>query len=135
MRIFLTGLLRGLLQCSMAVARVVVPGIEMAADAFQAKFFLIVIVIEMGCDPVIGDAFRIEIDVAFLAGFIEDNAGGVLEFTLAVPVDFLLVLENVGPEILHSHPHLGPDVCEGALRREMAGGTVGLGPASVAVMH
>ena len=61
----------------MAVVRIEMPGIEMAADALKAEFFLIVIVIEMGCDPVIGDAFRIEIDVAFLAGFIEDNAGGV----------------------------------------------------------
>ena len=70
MRIFLAGLLRGLLQCSVAVARVVVPGIEMAADTFQSKFFLIVIVIEMGGDTVIGDAFRIGFDVALFAEFV-----------------------------------------------------------------
>ena len=96
----------------MAVVRIEMPGIEMAADALKAEFFLIVIVIEMGSHPVVGNAFRIEIDVAFPAGFIEYNAGGVLKLALALPVDFLLVLENVGPEILHSHPHLGPDVGE-----------------------
>lgn len=96
----------------MAVVRIEMPGIEMAADALKAEFFLIVIVIEMGSHPVVGNAFRIEIDVAFPAGFIEDNAGSVLQLALALPVDFILVLECIGPEILHSHPHLGPDVGE-----------------------
>ena len=50
--------------------------------------------------------------MAFPAGFIEDNAGSVLQLALALPVDFILVLECIGPEILHSHPHLGPDVGE-----------------------
>ena len=96
----------------MAVARIVMSGVKMAADALQTKFFLIVIIIEMGRHPVVGNAFRIEIDVAFPAGFIEDNAGSVLQLALALPVDFILVLECIGPEILHSHPHLGPDVGE-----------------------
>ena len=82
------------------------------AKVAKTKFFLIVIIIEMGRHPVVGNAFRIEIDVAFPAGFIEYNAGGVLKLALALPVYFLLVLENVGPEILHSHPHLGPDIGE-----------------------
>ena len=51
----------------MLVVRVVVAGIEMAADALKVQLLLVVIIVQMGGYAVICDAFRIEVYVAFLA--------------------------------------------------------------------
>ena len=56
-----------LLEGSVLVVRVVVAGIEMAADALKVQLLLVVVIVQMGSDAVVCDAFRIEVYVAFLA--------------------------------------------------------------------
>ena len=63
----LSAWLEHLLEGSVLVVRVVVAGIEMAADALKVQLLLVVVIVQMGSDAVVCDTFRIEVYVAFLA--------------------------------------------------------------------
>ena len=71
----------------MLVVRIIMSGVEMAADALQVQLLLVVIIVKMGCDSVICDSFRIEVYVAVLAGFIEHDVLCIFKLALSVPVD------------------------------------------------
>ena len=63
----LSAWLEHLLEGSVLVVRVIVAGIEMAADALKVQLLLVVVIVQMGSDAVVCDTFRIEVYVAFLA--------------------------------------------------------------------
>ena len=90
----------------------------------------------MGRDAIVGNPFRKKVVVAFLAGGVVDDRGGVAEFLLGLPVDLVLVLGHLGPDVLGAHPglcHVMPEVAV-LLRRKVAGGAVGDRPAGVHVV-
>ena len=73
--------------------------------------------------------------MALLARLVVDDLSGVLQLTLAVPVDLLLFLGQVRPYVLHTRLGLGLEVCERSLGREVALHAVGLDAAAVIVVY
>ena len=60
-------------QSFMLVARHVVAGVQMAADALEIQFSGVFLIVEMSSDAVIRDSGREKIDVTFLAGFVVND--------------------------------------------------------------
>ena len=58
---------RSAIQSAVLVVRIVMSGIKMAAYALEVELFLVLVIIQMGCDAVICNTFRKEVDVTLLA--------------------------------------------------------------------
>ena len=110
--------------------------VEVAADAVQPEFLGVLLVVEMGGDPVVINSFGEQVDVAFFAGGVIDYLPCVLELPLGGPVDLVGVLGHLGPHVLGSDPGLGHVVLGEAfaLRGKVAGDTVSHDSALAVVM-
>ena len=119
----------------MLIVRVIVTGIQVATDALEVELFLVVIVIEVGSNTLVGNAFGIDVHVASLARLVVHNLLSVFQFSLAFPVDVFLVLGDVRPHILGTHGHLGLGVFQGSLRRKVTCSTIGFHTALAIVVY
>ena len=67
-------------------------GIEVAADALEILRLGILLVVEMGGDAVIRDPLGEQVDVAFFAGFVVNDPGGLFQIPSGLPVETLGIL-------------------------------------------
>ena len=54
----------------MLVVWIIMTRVKVAAYTLKSEFRFVVIIVEMGSDSIIGNAFRIQVDVTFLARFV-----------------------------------------------------------------
>ena len=123
-------------QFLMRITLDVVAGVEMAADTGKMEFLGILLVVEMGGDAIVADTLREQVLMAFQAGGVIDDPLGMVHGTLGSPVDLVLVLGHLRPQILGAHLDLDHVVTGDTvlLRRQVAGGAVGDDAAPVQVV-
>ena len=108
----------------------------MAADAGKMELFGILLVIEMGGDAVVADAFREQVLMAFQAGGVIDDPLGMVHGAFGGPVDLVLVLRHLRPHVLGAHFDLDHVVTGDTvlLRRKVAGSAVSDDAASIQIV-
>ena len=84
----------------MDIVGVVVPCVEVAADALQIQLLLVVLIVEVRCHAIVGNALREEVLMALLTGGIGDVGHGIFQFRFRVPLEVGTVFRQVGPHIL-----------------------------------
>ena len=128
--------IHGALQFLMGITRDIVARIQVTAHTVEPKLFRVFLIMKVGGDAVVGDAFRIQVLVAFHAGFIIHDARGIVLRTLGGPIYLVLVLDGLGPHILGAHPELDHVIAVDArfLRRKVAGGAIRDRSAPIEVM-
>ena len=110
-------------------------GIQVAADALQAQFLLVVFIIKMGRHPVVGQSLGEKVHVATLARLVEDDGLCVFQLALACKVDILLLLGHCAPDVVHAHSGFGRKVLPCTFGRQVALGAASLHAAAVVVVN
>ena len=110
----------------MLIVRVIVSCIQVTTDTLKIQLFLVVIIIEVSSYALIGNTFRIDIDMTSLTRFIVDDFLCIFQFTFAIPVNVFLIFGKIRPNILHASLHLGSRIIQSTFRGKVTSRTISL---------
>ena len=108
--------------------------VQMTADALQVELLFVFLVIKVGRDAVLTDPRRIQLLVALFARLVVDDLHGMLQLSLALPVERRAILGQIGPHVPKPGRSLGHEILERPPGREMTLGAAGNRAATAVVM-